>query len=64
VKVWEVKRLEGGIMERRVIRWMGEETSEAMKELFWTVENQQSHGVSVHIVFKSVVNMLTNNIIL
>lgn len=51
-------------MERRVIRWMGEETSEAMKELFWTVENQQSHGVSVHIVFKSVVNMITNNIIL
>jgi len=51
-------------MERRVIRWMGEETSEAMKELFWTVENQLSHGVSVHIVFKSVVNMLTNNIIL
>jgi hypothetical protein len=64
VKVWEVKRLEGGIMERRVIRWMGEETSEAMKELFWTVENQLSHGVSVHIVFKSVVNMITNNIIL
>lgn len=64
MKVWEVKRLEGGIMERRVIRWMGEETSEAMKELFWTVENQLSHGVSVHIVFKSVVNMITNNIIL
>ena len=50
MKVWEVKRLEGGIMKRRVIRWMREETSEAMKGLFWIVEDQLSHGVSVHIV--------------
>jgi hypothetical protein len=50
VKVWEVKRLEGGIMKRRVIRWMREETSEAMKGLFWIVEDQLSHGVSEHIV--------------
>jgi len=58
-----VKRLKGknngekDIAKRRVRKWMREETSEATTRLFWTIEIQRSHGVSVHVNRATVVSI-------